>query len=161
MHWRGGDTHDAANVSPRTMRDFGEDVDGLVVAPRGRGTSSWYVGRRRSTSSRCGTTRCDLRDRRGPRLRDRPLHGRLGVLPAADPLPGPLRASLPYAGVPTQGLWVGCEFDPCFQGTNGGNAKDQWTNPLLDNLRNVPIAISHGVETSWCRSPARSARPRS
>jgi hypothetical protein len=45
MHWRGGDTHDAANVSPRTMRDFGEDVDGLVVAPRGRGTSSWYVGK--------------------------------------------------------------------------------------------------------------------
>jgi predicted peptidase len=60
--------------------------------------------------------------------------------------PDRFAASLPYAGVPTQGLWVGCEFDPCFQGTNGGNAKDQWTNPLLDNLRNVPIAISHGVE---------------
>ena len=55
-------------------------------------------------------------------------------------------ASLPYAGVPTQGLWAGCEFnDQCWQGTNGGNAKDQWTTPLLENLRNVPIAISHGV----------------
>ncbi len=59
--------------------------------------------------------------------------------------PDRFAAALPYAGVPTQGLWVGCEFDDCFQGTNGGNAKDQWTNPLLDNLRNVPIAISHGV----------------
>jgi hypothetical protein len=60
--------------------------------------------------------------------------------------PDRFAAALPYAGVPTQGLYAGCDFDECFQGTNGGDAKAQWTNPLLPNLRNVPIAISHGVE---------------
>ena len=147
MHWRGGDTHDAANVSPRTMRDFGEDVDGLVVAPRGRGTSTWYVGR----------AQVDFQQVWDDALKtfsineDRVFvtgHSMGGWASYLLPIlyPDRFAASLPYAGVPTQGLWVGCEFDPCFQGTNGGNAKDQWTNPLLENLRNVPIAISHGVE---------------
>lgn len=146
MHWRGGDTHDAANVSPRTMRDFGEDVDGLVVAPRGRGTSSWYVGR----------AQVDFQQVWDDALRtfsideDRVYvtgHSMGGWASYLLPIlyPDRFAASLPYAGVPTQGLWAGCEFDECYQGTNGGNAKDQWTTPLLENLRNVPIAISHGV----------------
>lgn len=146
MHWRGGDTHDAANVSPRTMRDFGEDVDGLVVAPRGRGTSTWYVGKaqldfQQVWDDALATFAID---------QDRVYvtgHSMGGWASYLLPIlyPDRFAASLPYAGVPTQGLWLGCELDPCFQGTNGGNAKDQWTNPLLDNLRNVPVAISHGA----------------
>ena len=146
MHWRGGDTHDAAVVSPRTMRDFGEDVDGLVIAPRGRGTSSWYVGR----------AQVDFREVWADALRtfnvdeDRVYvtgHSMGGWASYLLPIlyPDRFAAALPYAGVPTQGLWAGCDFDECLQGTNGGNAKDQLTNPLLPNLRNVPIAISHGV----------------
>ena len=146
MHWRGGDTHDAAVVSPRTMRDFGEDVDGLVIAPRGRGTATWYVGKaqvdfRQVWDDALGTFSID---------EDRVYvtgHSMGGWASYLLPIlyPDRFAASLPYAGVPTQGLWAGCELDPCFQGTDGGNAKDQWTNPLLENLRNVPIAISHGV----------------
>jgi pimeloyl-ACP methyl ester carboxylesterase len=121
------------------MRDFGEDVDGLVVAPRGRGTSSWYVGRaqvdfQQVWDDALATFAID---------EDRVYvtgHSMGGWASYLLPIlyPDRFAASLPYAGVPTQGLWAGCEFDPCFQGTNGGNAKDQWTNPLLDNLRNVP-----------------------
>jgi dienelactone hydrolase len=146
MHWRGGDTHDAAVVSPRTMRDFGEDVDGLVVAPRGRGTSTWYLGRaqldfQQVWDDALATFAID---------EDRVYvtgHSMGGWASYLLPIlyPDRFAASLPYAGVPTQGLWVGCEFDPCYQGTNGGNAKDQWTTPLLENLRHVPVAVSHGA----------------
>lgn len=147
MHWRGGDTHDAAVVSPRTMRDFGEDVGGLVVAPRGRGTSTWYLGK----------AHVDFREVWDDVLATFPVdedrvyvtgHSMGGWASYLLPIlyPDRFAASLPYAGVPTQGLWVGCEFDDqCWQPTNGSNPKDQWTTPLLENLRNVPIAISHGV----------------
>ena len=147
MHWRGGDTHDAAVVSPRTMRDFGQDVGGLVIAPRGRGTSTWYLGK----------AQVDFREVWDDALKtfavdeDRvyvtghSMGGWASYL-LSILYPDRFAAALPYAGVPTQGLWAGCEFnDQCWQGTNGGNAKDQWTTPLLENLRNVPIAISHGA----------------
>jgi pimeloyl-ACP methyl ester carboxylesterase len=147
MHWRGGDTHDAAVVSPRTMRDFGEDVDGLVVAPRGRGTSSWYLGRAQVDFQQVwdDALRTFSIDEDRVFVTGHSMGGWASYL-LSILYPDRFAAALPYAGVPTQGLWVGCEFDPCFQGTNGGNAKDQWTNPLLENLRNVPVAISHGVE---------------
>ncbi|TAL22333.1 MAG: hypothetical protein EPN99_06105, partial [Frankiales bacterium] len=147
MHWRGGDTHDAAVVSPRTMRDFGEDVGGLVIAPRGRGTSTWYVGKaqvdfREVWDDVLSTFAVD-EDR--VYVTGHSMGGWASYL-LSILYPDRFAAALPYAGVPTQGLWAGCEFDDnCWQGTNGGNAKDQWTTPLLENLRNVPIAISHGA----------------
>ncbi|MEX2290422.1 MAG: prolyl oligopeptidase family serine peptidase [Mycobacteriales bacterium] len=147
MHWRGGDTHDAAVVSPRTMRDFGEDVDGLVIAPRGRGTASWYLGKaqvdfREVWDDALSTFAVD-EDR--VYVTGHSMGGWASYL-LSILYPDRFAAALPYAGVPTQGLWAGCEFnDNCWQGTNGGNAKNQWTTPLLENLRNVPIAISHGA----------------
>mgnify|MGYP000471635063 CR=1 FL=1 len=146
MHWRGGDTHDAAVVSPRTMRDFGEDVGGLVVAPRGRGTSTWYLGKAQVDFQQVWDDALETFSIDEDRVYVTG-HSMGGWASYLLPIlyPDRFAAALPYAGVPTQGLWAGCEFDPCFQGTNGGNAKDQWTNPLLVNLRNVPVAISHGV----------------
>jgi dienelactone hydrolase len=146
MHWRGGDTHDAAVVAPRTMRDFGEDVDGLVIAPRGRGTATWYVGRAQVDFREVwdDVLRTFAVDEDRVYVTGHSMGGWASYL-LSILYPDRFAAALPYAGVPTQGLWAGCELDPCFQGTNGGNAKDQWTNPLLENLRNVPIAISHGA----------------
>jgi dienelactone hydrolase len=147
MHWRGGDTHDAAVVAPRTMRDFGEDVDGLVVAPRGRGTSTWYLGRgqvdfREVWDDVMATFAVD---RNRVYVTGHSMGGWASyLLPIL--YPDRFAGSLPYAGVPTQGLWAGCEFsDQCWRGTNGGDAKTQWTTPLLENLRHVPVAISHGA----------------
>ena len=45
LHWRGGDAHSAATVAPRILRDQGEAFDGIVVSPRGRGSSTWYLGK--------------------------------------------------------------------------------------------------------------------
>ena len=146
MHWRGGEAHDAAVVSPRTMRDFGEDVDGLVVAPRGRGQSSWYVGKAQVDFNEVWADAMATFnvDRNRVYVTGHSMGGWASyLLPIL--YPDRFAAALPYAGVPTQGLYAGCDFEECFQGTNGGDAKAQWTNPLLANLRNVPIAISHGV----------------
>ncbi|HWH29597.1 MAG TPA: prolyl oligopeptidase family serine peptidase [Mycobacteriales bacterium] len=146
MHWRGGDTHDGAVVSPRIMRDFGEDVDGLVVAPRGRGTSTWYLGRGHADFLQVwDDVMAEFAvDRNRVYVTGHSMGGWASYL-LSILYPDRFAAALPYAGVPTQGLWAGCELDPCWQGTNGGNAKTQWTTPLLENLRNVPIGISHGA----------------
>ena len=45
LHWRGGHAHSGAAVVPKVFKQFGEDKDTIVVAPSGRGTSTWYVGR--------------------------------------------------------------------------------------------------------------------
>ncbi len=45
----------------------------------------------------------------------------------------------------------------CFQDANDGRARDQWTYPLLENLREVPMAIYHGAadELVWTPGVAR------
>jgi dienelactone hydrolase len=146
MHWRGGDTHDGPVVSPRITRDFGEDVDGLVVAPRGRGTSTWYLGRAHVDFHEvwADVMRTFAVDEDRVYITGHSMGGWASYL-FSILYPDRFAAALPYAGVPTQGLWAGCELDPCYQGTNGGDAKTQWTTPLLTNLRNVPVAISHGA----------------
>jgi dienelactone hydrolase len=147
MHWRGGDTHDGPVVAPRITRDFGEDVDGLVVAPRGRGTSTWYVGKAQVDFREVwdDAMRTFAVDRNRVYVTGHSMGGWASyLLPIL--YPDRFAAALPYAGVPTQGLWAGCEFsDQCWRGTNGGDAKAQWTTPLLENLRHVPVAISHGA----------------
>ncbi len=45
FHFRGGTAHIAAAAVPRIFEDMGEDRDAMVVTPRGRGTSTWYVGK--------------------------------------------------------------------------------------------------------------------
>jgi hypothetical protein len=67
-------------------------------------------------------------------------------------------AAFPASGPPTQGAWTGVDLGPqcdslsfqdetpCFTNANGGRARDEWTTPLLDNLRDVPYAIYQGVQ---------------
>ncbi|MEA2274193.1 MAG: hypothetical protein QOI98_2901, partial [Solirubrobacteraceae bacterium] len=45
MHFRGGTAHIGAAAVPRIFKHMGEDVHTIVVSPRGRGTSTWYVGK--------------------------------------------------------------------------------------------------------------------
>jgi hypothetical protein len=65
--------------------------------------------------------------------------------------------SFPASPPPTQGAWTGADFagcddyrygeySPCFVQANGGDARAQWTYPLLDNLREVPYVIYHGAQ---------------
>lgn len=43
LHYRGGKAHSGAAWTPRLIHQLGEEVNNIVVTPRARGTSSWYV----------------------------------------------------------------------------------------------------------------------
>ncbi len=43
LHYRGGKAHSGAAWTPRLISELGEEQNNIVVTPRGRGTSTWYV----------------------------------------------------------------------------------------------------------------------
>ena len=158
FHFRGGNAHIAAAAVPRIFKDMGEDLDTMVVSPRGRGESTWYVGR----------GHVDYREvwndvhRTFPIDRDREYiagHSMGGWATYLMTILYPHRfaAGFPASGPVTQGAWTGVDFDgcdelstgeetPCYIAANGSDPRAQFTRPLLDNLRWVPLAIYHGVE---------------
>ena len=72
LHWRGGKAHSAGAATPGMFRDLGERHDAIVVSPRGRGTSSWYVGTGHVDVERgLGRRPPALQGRRQPPLRRR------------------------------------------------------------------------------------------
>jgi dienelactone hydrolase len=158
LHWRGGKAHSAASVAPRVFRDFGEGRNGIVVAPRGRGTSTWYIGEGMA----------DFLEVWDDAVAQVPVDlskvavsghsmGGAGSYLLSTLMPDRFAASLPVAGPVTQGAWTGLDFEgcdeyqyddeysPCYIQTNDGDARTQHTRKLLDNLRNTPIAIFQGV----------------
>ena len=65
--------------------------------------------------------------------------------------------AFPASGPPTQGAVTGVDFpgceqytyddnNPCFIEANGGDARAEYTGPLVDNLKWVPYAIYHGTD---------------
>jgi hypothetical protein len=157
LHWRGGKAHSAATVSPRILRDQGEAFDGLVVAPRGRGTSTWYLGKGlvdvdEVWADALATFAVD-EDRAyvsGHSM------GGWGSYLLAILYPDRFAAAFPVAGPVTQGAWTGADFDgcdelaydgytPCYIATNESDPRLQHTRRLLENLRGTPLAIFQGA----------------
>ena len=156
LHWRGGKAHSAATVSPRIMRDFGDGLGGVVIAPRGRGSSTWYLGR----------GHVDVMQVREDALQSFAIDenrvyvsghsmGGFGSYLMSTMHPDWFAAALPVAGPVTQGMWTGLDFPNCddfayddysfcYVQTNNGDARTQHTRRLLKNLRNVPIGIYQG-----------------
>jgi len=158
LHWRGGKAHSAGAVAPRIFRDFGEGRNGVVISPRGRGTSTWWIGEGMADflevwDDAFATFNIDA-SRVG--LSGHSMGGNgsyvLGTL-----MPDRFAATMPVAGTVTQGAWTGADFEgcdeleyddeysPCYIQTNQGDARTQHTRKLLDNLRNTPIAIFQGA----------------
>jgi Prolyl oligopeptidase family len=157
FHFRGGNAHIAAAAVPRIFKDMGEDLDTMVVSPRGRGESTWYVGRGQVDFQEV------WRDvhRTFPVDPDRNYiagHSMGGWATYLMTIlyPDRFAAGFPASGPVTQGAWTGVDFDgcdeleadgetPCYTGANGGDPRAEFTRPLLDNLRWVPQAIYQGV----------------
>lgn len=157
LHWRGGNAHSAAALTPGIFRHMGEDRDGIVVSPRGRGTSTWYVGRGHADVLEV------LEDVEAtlPVDADRTYvsgHSMGGFGSYLLPILHPDRfaAALPVAGPVTQGAWTGADVDgcddlrweeytPCYVEANDGRARDQHTRRMLDNLRHVPVGMFYGA----------------
>lgn len=157
LHWRGGDAHTAAAVTPRIFKHFGEDQDTIVVAPSGRGTSRWYVGKGHVDFLEVwedvfATVQVD-RDRvyaSGHSM------GGWGSYLLTLVYPDRFAAAAPVAGPVTQGAWTGLDFPgcdslqweentPCYISANGSRPRDQHTRKLLENSLHVPYAILHGT----------------
>jgi hypothetical protein len=43
MHYRGGKAHSGAAWTPRLIHELGDEHGNVIITPRGRGTSTWYV----------------------------------------------------------------------------------------------------------------------
>jgi hypothetical protein len=156
LHWRGGKAHSAGTLSPRIMRDNGEGRGGIVVSPRGRGTSEWYLGEGHADFLEVWDDVFEsfpVNDERvyvtGHSM------GGWGSYLLSILYPDRFAAAFPVAGPVTQGAWTGADFEgcddmkydeysPCYIETNSSDPRAQHTRPLLENLRNVPIAIFQG-----------------
>lgn len=160
LHWRGGHAHTAGAVIPGMFQDLGENREAIVVSPRGRGTSSWYVG----------AGQVDFEEvwadvlARFPVDEDRVFvtghsMGGWGSYLLSVLHPDRFAAAMPVAGPVTQGAWTGADvpgcddlrfedepdYTPCYIAANGGRPRDQHTRRMLENLRNVPVAVLQGA----------------
>ena len=156
LHWRGGTAHQAAHLTPRVFKQFGEDVDTLVVAPEGRGTSLWYVGKGHVDFLEVWEDVFETFtiDENRVYVTGHSMGG-WGTYLLTVLYPDRFAAGAPVAGPVTQGAWTGADFEgceefewedytPCYIQANGSRPRDQHTRRLLDNLRHVPLAILHG-----------------
>jgi dienelactone hydrolase len=156
LHWRGGAAHSAATVAPRILRDQGEAFDGIVVSPRGRGSSTWYLGKGLVDVNEVWAdafARFSI-DQDRVYVSGHSMGG-WGSYLLSLLYPDRFAAAFPVAGPVTQGAWTGVDFDgcddlqydeytPCYIATNGSDPRLQHTRRLLGNLRNVPLAIFQG-----------------
>lgn len=146
FHFRGGRAHIAAAVVPGVIKQMGEDANSLVVTPDGRGSSTWYVGKGQVDFREVWDDVHKLVriDRNREYIAGHSMGGWASwLLPIL--YPDRFAAAFPASGPPTQGLWAGCEDDACFQSANDGRPRDEWTTPLLENLRWVPYVNYQGA----------------
>ena len=160
FHWRGGHAHTAGAVIPGMFQDLGENRQAIVVSPRGRGTSSWYVGPGQVDFLEVWDDVLAL----FPVDEDRVYAtghsmGGWGTYLMTTLYPDRFAAGMPVAGPVTQGAWTGADFEgcddlryeeepdysPCYIDANDGRSRDQHTRRMLENLRHVPLAILHGA----------------
>lgn len=160
LHWRGGNAHTAAAVIPGMFQDLGENRDAIVISPRGRGTSSWYVG----------AGYVDVEEVWADALARFPVDedrvyvtghsmGGWGSYLLTVLRPDRFAAAMPVAGPVTQGAWTGIDvpgcddlrfeqepdYTPCYIAANDGRPRDQHTLRMLENLRHVPLTILQGA----------------
>ena len=157
MHWRGGSANAGAALAPKIFHDLGEGVDTVVVSPRGRGTSRWYVGKGHVDFQEVweDVHRSFSVDRARTYVAGHSMGGWASFL-LTILYPDRFAAALPASPPVTQGMWTGLDFagcdeyeaggyTPCYGGANDGDARVQHTRRLLENVRYVPWAIFHGA----------------
>jgi len=157
FHFRGGDAHIAAAVVPGVIWDMGEHENSIVITPDGRGQDGWYVGRSQEDVLQVwnDSHRLFPIDRTRTYIAGHSMGGWASYLLPIEH-PDWFAAAFPASGPPTQGAVTGVDFPGCdsftFQGyalcyiqANGGDARSEYTLPLLENLKWVPYAIYHGT----------------
>jgi poly(3-hydroxybutyrate) depolymerase len=152
LHYRGGKAHSGGAWTPRLINELGEEQGNIVVTPRARGTSTWYVSEAHQDFFEVFADVHKLLnvdpDRRYVSGYSMGGYGTylFGLL-----YPDLFAAGYSTSGAMTQGMWTGegpddCASGQCFVEANEGDADAQLTYRILDNARHFPIAINHGTD---------------
>jgi dipeptidyl aminopeptidase/acylaminoacyl peptidase len=153
LHWRGGKANSAGGWTPRVFRQLGDDLDGIVVSPSARGTSTWYLGKGHADflevwDDLMGSFSID-RDRvyvSGYSM------GGFGSYLLGFLYPDRFAAAFPIVGPPTCGAFVAEGVEPIGQSecrTPGQtneveNAEKMLTFNFVENARNLPYVAFNG-----------------
>ena len=152
LHYRGGKAHSGGAWTPRLITELGEEQGNIVVTPRGRGTSTWYVTEAHQDFFEVFA---DVHQLLSINPNRRYLSGYsmggygtylFGLL-----YPDLFAGGYSTSGAMTQGAWTGegpdsCASQSCYIEANEGDADAQNTYRILDNARHVPIVIHHGTD---------------
>lgn len=164
--WRGGNAHAHAAWAPRLVEQMAEEMGAMMVSPRARGSSTWFVGLGHADFLEAwdDAHRWLRVDEDREYLAGYSMGGfasyLLGML-----YPDRFAAAMPVNGPLTQGLWLGLFEDgrDALSGVNGGDPNAELTYRLIENARNLPYAIYQGGNdqlvpvTSALRAAARFA----
>ena len=151
LHYRGGKAHSGGAWTPRLLTQLGEETANIVVTPRGRGTSTWYVTEAHQDffevfSDVHGLMNID----QNRRYLSGYSMGGYGTYLFGLLYPDLFAAGYSTSGAVTQGAWTGdgpdsCTTGQCYVEANGGDADAQLTYRILENARQLPLTIHHGT----------------
>ena len=143
LHWRGPGGENGAYYDPNMVWQLGEQRGDIIVAPRGRGDSGWYVG----------DSQVDVFDAMSDAEhllhvdRDRVYVGGYsmggwGTYVMAGLHPDLFAGGFSIVGPPALGLWPYPS-----QPTDPQNDRPLlWTNPLVGNFRHMPFVVFEGTD---------------
>ncbi len=174
MHYRGGKTHSGGAWTPRLIDELGEAPGHLVVTPRARGTSTWYVTQAHQDFFEVFADVHALFPNIDPQRRYLSGYsmGGYGTYLFGLLYPDLFAAGYATSGAVTQGAWTGlgpddfsCDLpggnvpgvgdfeNPCFVEANEGDADAQLMYRLLENARHLPLVIHHGSNDELALTP--------
>ncbi len=142
LHWRGPGEHQAAYYVPNMVRELGEDRRNVLISPRGRGSSGWYVG----------DSQIDVLDavadahaflHLDPDRLSVAGHsmGGWGAYLLSMLYPDRFAGAMAVAAPPVLGQWN----YPLAPGSPQNDRPLYTTHPLIGNARHVPTVILHGT----------------
>lgn len=174
LHYRGGKAHSGAAWTPRLIQQLGEEPGHVVVTPRGRGTSTWYVTQAHQDVFEVLDdvhALLPMLDSQRRYLSGYSMGG-YGTYLFGLLYPDMFSAGYSTSGAVTQGAWTGlgpddfsCQLpggeipgvgsatSPCFVEANEGNANAQLNYRLLENALHFPIVIHHGSNDELALTP--------
>src|SRR4051794_1399984 len=143
LHWRGPGGENAAYYDPNIVWQLGEQRGDIVLSPRGRGESGWYVGDSQvdvfdaiADAERLLTVDKDRVYVAGYSM------GGWGTYLLTTTHPDLFAGGFSIVGPPAVGLWP-YPSKP----TDPQNSRPlYWTNPLIGNVRHMPFVVFEGTD---------------
>jgi pimeloyl-ACP methyl ester carboxylesterase len=143
LHWRGPGDHQAAYYVPNMIQQLGEDRDNVIVSPRGRGNSGWYVG----------DSQVDVLDAMNDAERFLSIDldrvyvagysmGGWGAYMFGMMYPDRFAGAFSTVGPPSIGFWA----YPLAPSMDENGRPRYFTNPMVGNARHLPYVIYAGTD---------------